>query len=106
MIRVVLEHKAKDRECALKLIEGIELVRKEARRRHGFLEGSTLVDVNNPCHVVVVSTWETLNDWRAWDNSRIRQDMLPLIEDYLAEPYTAVSITENVIWSEEIAHVS
>jgi heme oxygenase (mycobilin-producing) len=106
MIRVVLEHKAKNRESALKLVKGIELVRKESLRRPGFINGFTLVNVTDPCHVVVVSTWQTLHDWRAWDKSPARRAMLPLIEDHLVEPYTVSSITESVIWSQEIAHVS
>jgi heme oxygenase (mycobilin-producing) len=104
-MKVVLEHKAKNRESALKLIEGIEVVRKEARKRHGFIEGFTLVNVADPCHVVVVSSWQSINDWRSWDNSSIRRDLLPLIENHLAEPYTVVSISESVVWNEELAHV-
>jgi heme oxygenase (mycobilin-producing) len=105
MIRVVLEHKARDEEHARKLIEAIDQVRAEACRQHGFISGNTLVNVHDPFHIVVVSSWQKLDDWKVWDESRIRKEMLPLIEDNLAEPYTAVSITENVIWNEEIAHV-
>jgi quinol monooxygenase YgiN len=105
MIRVVLEHRTKNEECTSQLIEGIKAVRAEARRHHGFICGDTLVDADDPCHVVVISTWQTKEDWDAWDQSIIRKSMLPLIENNLAEPYTAVTMTDTVIWKEEIAHV-
>jgi heme oxygenase (mycobilin-producing) len=105
MIRVVLEHRTKDEENARQLIEGIKAVRAEARKQHGFIMGDTLVDVIDPCHVVVLSSWQTLEDWKAWDESRIRKSMLPLIEDHLVEAYTENTMTDNVIWKEEISHV-
>jgi heme oxygenase (mycobilin-producing) len=105
MIRVVLEHRTKDAENARQLVEGIRLVRAEARKKHGFINGDTLVDVDDPCHVVVLSSWQTQEDWKAWDESRIRKSMLPLIEDHLIEAYTENTMTDNVIWKEEISHV-
>ena len=55
MIRVILEHKTKDKEKTRKLVKGIKLVRAEARKQHGFIYGDTLVDVNDPCHVFAAS---------------------------------------------------
>jgi heme-degrading monooxygenase HmoA len=105
MIRVVLEHRTKDEESTKKLVEGIKIVRAEARKHPGFITGDTLVNAADPCHVVVISSWQTLEDWKTWDESQIRKSMLPLIEDHLVEAYTAVTMAENVIWKEEIAHV-
>ncbi len=105
MIRVVLEHRTKDKENTKKLIKGINTIRIEARKHHGFITGDTLVDTVEPCHVVVISSWQTLEDWKSWDQSPIRKSMLPLIEDHLIEAYTENTMTENVIWKEEISHV-
>jgi heme oxygenase (mycobilin-producing) len=105
MIRVVLEHRTKDEENTRQLVEGIKKVRAEARKQHGFIAGDTLVNVVDPCHVVVISSWQTLADWKAWDESAIRKSMLPLIEDHLIEAFTENTMTDNVVWKEEIAHV-
>ncbi|MDD5702046.1 MAG: antibiotic biosynthesis monooxygenase [Dehalococcoidales bacterium] len=105
MIRVVLEHRTRDKECTRQLIKGIKAVRAEARKHHGFICGDTLVNAADPCHVVVISSWQTKEDWDAWDQSAVRKSMLPLIENELSEPYTAVTMTDTVIWKEEIAHV-
>jgi len=105
MHRTVLEHRTKDEANARQLIEGIRKVRAEARKQHGFISGDTLVDVDDPRHVVVISSWQTLEDWKVWDSSSIRKSMLPLIEDHLIEAYTENTMTNNVVWKEEIAHV-
>jgi heme oxygenase (mycobilin-producing) len=105
MIRVVLEHRAKDNESKKKLIKAIKETRAEARKQHGFIIGQTLSDVNDPLHVVVISSWQTEEDWKAWDKSTTRVSLLPSIEQNLSEPYTAVTMKDNVIWKEEIAHV-
>jgi len=105
MIRVVLEHVTKDRESTNKLIKAIHMTRKEARRQAGFISGQTLVDVTNPLHVVVISCWQNEEDWKLWDESPVRINMLPLIETHLSEPYTAVTMTNQVLWKEAIQHV-
>jgi heme-degrading monooxygenase HmoA len=105
MIRVVLEHRTKDKESTRKLIKSIKSVRAEARKQHGFITGDTLVDADDPRHVVVISSWQRQEDWNTWDKSPIRISMLGLIEDQLSEPYTEVTMVNNVIWKEEIAHV-
>jgi quinol monooxygenase YgiN len=105
MIRVVLEHKTRDENSTDRLVAVIRRVRDEARKQRGFIMGHTLVDVDDPCHVVVISSWQKEEDWKTWDSSYIRMFMLGDIEEELSEPYTEVTIKDSVIWKEEIAHV-
>jgi heme oxygenase (mycobilin-producing) len=105
MIRVVLEHRTKGEDSTRKLVEAINRVREDARQQKGFIAGDTLVNVADPCHVVVISSWQTIEDWNAWDSSKVRKSTLPLIEENIIEAYTENTMTSNVVWKEEIAHV-
>jgi heme-degrading monooxygenase HmoA len=98
MIRDIIEHKTKDKEATQKLVKVIEKVHAEARKFPGFIRGDTLLDVTDPCHVVVLSSWEKLEDSKAWDESPILKSLTPSIEELLAEQRTILITKENVVW--------
>jgi heme-degrading monooxygenase HmoA len=105
MVKVVLEHRTRDKEGAQKLIKVIKEVRAEASKRPGFISGETLVDKDDPRHVMVISTWQKAEDWRVWDEDPVRIRMRKRIEELLTEPYTVVTMNAEVIWKEDILHV-
>ena len=85
MIRVVIEHRAKDRMHAEYLVEAIKETRDEAQKQPGFITGETLVDTEDPCHVLVISTWYSLEDWQEWEISEIRNILYQLISPLVVE---------------------
>ena len=101
MVRVILEHKAKDTE---KLVDVIREVRNEAMKQRGYITGETLVNIEDPSTVLVISTWEKLEDWNAWDTSETRVKMKKRINELLVEPYTVrmynyYLVKEKRVWS-------
>ena len=88
MVRVVIEHKVKDVALVEKFIDVIREVRNEAMKQKGFITGETLVNVDDPTNVLVLSTWESAEDWNAWDTADIRLKLKPQINELLSEPYT------------------
>ncbi len=88
MVRVVIEHKVKDLKDVEKFIEVIREVRNEAMKQKGFITGETLVNTADPRNVLVLSTWESIDDWKAWDNFDVRLKMNSQINDLLSEPYS------------------
>jgi heme-degrading monooxygenase HmoA len=105
VIRVVLEHRARDNESARRLVEVIREIRAEAMKQPGFITGETLVNVDNPCQILVISTWQRPEEWKAWDQSEKRIEMKGEILELLAEPYTVTALSFPIIWNESIAHV-
>jgi heme-degrading monooxygenase HmoA len=88
MVRVVVEHFTHSKEDADKLVSVILELRHEVMRMPGWITSETLIDINDPCSVLVISTWNKPENWEAWDNSPPRrelteQKMLPL----LSKPY-------------------
>lgn len=88
MVRVVIEHKVKDIQLVEKFIDVIREVRNEAMKQKGFITGETLVNIDDPTNVLVLSTWESADDWNGWDKAEIRLKLKPQINELLSEPYS------------------
>lgn len=89
MIRVIVNHATKSKEDAERLMNVIVLLRAEAMKQAGYVTGETLINNDNPTNVLVISTWNSVETWNAWDASETRtritrEMMLPLLK----EPYT------------------
>ncbi|HSW58884.1 MAG TPA: antibiotic biosynthesis monooxygenase [Dehalococcoidales bacterium] len=104
MVKIVLEHRTKSPENTQILVELIKQVRAVARKQPGFITGETLVDAEDPCHAVVISTWKRVEDWEAWDKSPERMATRPVIEALLVVPFNAMILSTPVVWREDIAH--
>ncbi len=105
MVKVVLEHRTKSRENTRKLVKLIKDVRKTASKQNGFVTGETFVDADDPCHVIVISTWKKQEDWKAWDESPARALTRPQIEDLLEVPFNAMILALPVVWREDQTNV-
>jgi len=101
MVRTVLCHKAKDPE---KLMAVIRDVRNEAMKQKGYITGETLVSTDDPSNVVVITTWQSPEDWNAWDTSEKRVKLNERINELLEEPYQIRTyrhdlVREGRVWS-------
>lgn len=105
MVKVILEHRTKNVECTRKLVEKAKQIRTAASKQPGFIFGETMVDTDDPCHVIVNSTWKQEEDWKAFDSSNTRNALRLEIEKYLAEQYTPVTLSIPILWQEDLMHV-
>jgi heme-degrading monooxygenase HmoA len=105
MVKVVLEHRSKSRENTRKLVKLIKEVRAVAKKQTGFITGETFVDADDPCHVIVISTWQKQEDWKAWDESPDRAATRPQIEELLEVPFNAIILPLPVVWREDQTNV-
>lgn len=101
MVRVIIEHKARDAE---RVIDIIRELRDEAMKRQGYITGETLVNIEDASNVLVISTWQNLEDWKAWDTSETRVKITQQIYTLLVEPYTVRTyhyhlVREKRVWS-------
>ena len=88
MIRVIVEHPARTREDAEKIIEIILQLRNEAMKQPGYITGETLVDTADPRNVLVISTWDKAEHWNAWDTSDLRTSITRAMFPLLERPYS------------------
>ena len=68
------------------MAELLKDLRAEAVRQQGYVTGETLFSVDRPGTHVVISTWENLRDWKAWEKDPERKKIVKKIEHLLASP--------------------
>ncbi len=60
--------------------------RSEAMLQPGYISGETMSDSSNPQQVVVVGTWERMQNWKAWKQSDARNTFVQMLEIYQEKP--------------------
>ena len=63
-------------------------LRTAAVSQQGYLSGETLVALDDQDSHLVISTWQTLQEWRAWENNPERRVLIAMIDKLLVEPAT------------------
>ncbi len=85
MIRVMIERRCqsgKEKQLRDLLIE----LRMAALRQHGYISGETLREADDPANFAVISTWTTLEYWKAWQTARQRLSIEEMMAPLLTAP--------------------
>jgi len=61
-------------------------LRAKAMEMPGYLSGVSLTAVEDPRQILVISTWEKLDHWRAWKESAARKTIEAMLEVYQDAP--------------------
>ena len=83
-VKIVIKRKvSKDREK--ELLPLIKELRILTTSQNGYISGETLQRIDKPGETVVVSTWETVEDWNRWENSQERAALQNKIDILLGQ---------------------
>jgi len=83
MIKVIIERHAKRGKVLSSLLQ--ELRGAAVMQFKGYLGGETLVSTEDSSIIIVISTWQSLEDWERWANSEIRARIYQQMEPLLLE---------------------
>ena len=72
----------------------IKKMRRLANRQPGYVVSETLHNISDANDKIVISTWRSLQDWKAWLKCRDRIDIQEQLDGLLDEP-TRYEIFEN-----------
>ncbi len=61
-------------------------LRKTATAQTGYISGETLRSIQDPEEYLVISTWQTAENWNEWYNSLERKQLQEQIDSLLKEP--------------------
>ncbi len=50
-------------------------LREYAMRQKGFISGETLRNIDDPEEIVVIGTWQSAEDWKAWEANPKRKEL-------------------------------
>ncbi len=81
MIRVIVEHHLKDGHDIGHLLLDLHML---AVLQKGHISNETLMDARNSNIVSVLSTWQNVEDWDAWESSQERAKIIDEIQPMLA----------------------
>lgn len=82
-----------NRQAELQLL--LRQLRMKAINQPGYLTGETLTSVDNPNTSVVISTWHSLEDWKAWAVHPDRREIQSKIESLLTTHSQMAVYTEQ-----------
>ncbi len=60
-------------------------LRSRAKNQPGYISGETLRSLENPEKYMVVSKWETADDWQKWLQSKERRDLQGQVDSLIGE---------------------
>jgi heme-degrading monooxygenase HmoA len=60
-------------------------LRDHAKNQPGYISGETLKSLDNPEEYLVVSVWETADDWNKWYQSNERRDIQGRVDSLIGE---------------------
>ncbi len=85
MVRVLIERRVSEG-----MLENFNLALREMRLqavyKPGYISGESLRNAEDAHHFIVLSTWNTLDDWKAWAVSDARRQVMLKIGPMLEEP--------------------
>ena len=85
-IEVMIKRKIKQGPQARKAVPLILQLRTLATYQPGYISGRTLFNVENPEDCLVISEWQTLEDWYGWMKNKERDAIQVKIEAATGEP--------------------
>ena len=84
-IRIIIDRKVKkgkEQEFARMLRE----LRSKAIPSKGYISGETLRAQGDPHNYIVISTWQSLEDWKKWEKQPERKEIHAKIEKLMSRP--------------------
>jgi heme-degrading monooxygenase HmoA len=83
-VKIIIRRKvAKDKEGDLMPL--LIQLRALATAQPGYVSGETLRNVSNPEDFLVISTWQSVDNWNAWMSSKQKAEIQQKIDAMLGE---------------------
>ncbi len=67
------------------LLPLLAALRIAAREQSGFISGETLRSIDDPENFLIISIWETADDWKKWMQNKKRRDLQGKVDSLIGE---------------------
>ncbi|MGD0917874.1 MAG: antibiotic biosynthesis monooxygenase family protein [Thermodesulfobacteriota bacterium] len=84
-VKIIIDRKVKKGKVSdfLKLLEEL---RRKAIGAKGYISGETLQASDDPYNLIVVSTWQSEDDWKKWEKNPERDETEAKIAKLMVRP--------------------
>ncbi len=72
------------REREKDLMPLLKQLRNLGASQPGYISGETLKNINNPNEIMVISTWQSAEQWQAWVQNKKRKEIQDQIQFILS----------------------
>ena len=84
-VKIIIDRKVKKGKGG-EFFAMLKKLRSRAISFKGYISGETLRAVSDPHNYVVISTWQSAEDWRNWEKDSERKKIQARIEKIMARP--------------------
>jgi heme-degrading monooxygenase HmoA len=84
-VSIIIKRLVKDETMAAQLAPFIVQLRSRAAVQPGFLKDQTFSCLDCEGEYLIMSTWNTLEDWNKWMHSKERMDIQHQVDELLGE---------------------
>jgi heme-degrading monooxygenase HmoA len=85
MVKVLMERTIRGQNVG-QIVRLLRQLRVLAMQQPGYISGETLHGVDDPNYYLVISTWESQEQWQNWFNHPERQKLSAEIDQILESP--------------------
>jgi heme-degrading monooxygenase HmoA len=85
MVKVLMERTIRGQQVG-QIVRLLRQLRVLAMQQPGYISGETLHGVDDPNYYLVISTWESQEQWQNWFNHPERQKLSAEIDQILESP--------------------
>jgi heme-degrading monooxygenase HmoA len=85
MVKVLMERTIRGQNVG-QIVRLLRQLRVLAMQQPGYISGETLHGVDDPNYYLVISTWESQDQWQNWFNHPERQKLSAEIDQILESP--------------------
>ena len=84
-VKIIIDRKVKNGKES-ELFDLLKELRSKAISSKGYISGETLRALSDRHNYVVVSTWQSADDWRDWETNPERKKIQASIEKFMVRP--------------------
>ena len=85
MVKVLLERTIKGKHVK-EITRLLRVLRVLAMQQPGYISGETLHEIEAPNNYLVISAWNSLEQWQAWLANQERQKLQAELDGYMEAP--------------------
>jgi heme-degrading monooxygenase HmoA len=84
-VKIIIDRKVKKGK-EVDFAKLLRALRSKAIPSSGYISGETLRSSEDPHNYIVITTWQSVNDWKKWEKNPERKKIQAKIEKLMARP--------------------